>query len=126
LVEDLQIFSRQKCRGDSIVVSDEISKKNNNEQMYISHHILPTAANLLGLCFVILSFMKISRLGLETIIDELVATAIVVFLIACFFSYASIRSSKLDDYYEKVADSIFMLGLLLLTIAALVIVFEIV
>jgi hypothetical protein len=108
-------------------VSEEIrEKKKSNDRMYISHHILPTAANLLGLCFVILSFMKITRMGLETIIDELVAVAILVFLIACFLSYASIRSSKRNDYYEKVADSIFMAGLLLLTIAALVIVSEII
>jgi hypothetical protein len=108
-------------------VSEETSEKiNSKDRKYISHHILPTAANLLGLCFVILSFMKVTRLGLETIIDELVAVAIFIFLIACFLSYASIRSSKRDDYYEKVADSIFMAGLLLLTIAALVIVFEIV
>jgi hypothetical protein len=108
-------------------VSEEKSEKeNNNNRMYISHHILPTAANLLGLCFVILSFMKITKLGLETIIDELVAAAILIFLMACFFSYASIRSSKRFDYYEKVADSIFMAGLLLLTMAAFVIVFEIV
>jgi len=107
-------------------VSEEKSeKKENNDRMYISHHILPTAANLLGLCFVILSFMKVTRMGLETIIDELVAAAIVIFLTACVFSYASIRSSKGDDSYERVADSIFMSGLFLLTMAALVIVFEI-
>jgi hypothetical protein len=70
--------------------------------------------------------MKVTRLGLETIIDELVAVAILILLITCFLSYASIRSTKRDDYYEKVADSIFMAGLLLLTMAALVIVFEIV
>jgi hypothetical protein len=108
-------------------LSEEIKeKKENNDRMYISHHILPTAANLLGLCFVILSFMKITRMGLETIIDELVAAAIIIFLIACVFSYASIRSSKGDDSYERIADSIFMVGLLLLTMASLVIVFEIV
>ena len=58
----------------------------------ISHHILPTAANLLGLCFVILSVIKVLRLGAQTVIDEFVAVAIVIFLIASIFSYASIRS----------------------------------
>jgi hypothetical protein len=101
-------------------------KKGYDDRLYISHHILPTAANLLGLCFVILSFMKITSMGLETLIDELVAAAVVIFLTACLFSYASIRSSKGEDSYERIADNIFMVGLFLLTIAALVIVFEIV
>ena len=98
-------------------------KKDGNN---ISHHILPTAANLLGLCFVILSFMKITKMGLETIIDELLASAIVIFLVACVFSYASIRSLQRSGSFEQIADSVFLAGLALLTVAALVIVFEII
>ncbi len=91
----------------------------------ISHHILPTAANLLGLCFVILSVIKVMKLGAETIIDELVAAAVFVFLVASIFSYASIRSKTQTDRYEKIADIVFLTGLVLLTITAMIIVFEI-
>jgi hypothetical protein len=101
-------------------------EKNRNEKTFVSHHILPTAANLLGLCFVILSFMKVTKLGLETVIDELMAAAIVIFLVACLFSYASIRSVKKTESYEKIADGIFVLGLVLLAITAMIIVFQLI
>jgi len=103
-------------------MSDDKNGKNT-----ISNHILPTASNLLGLCFVILSFMKVTKMGLETMIDELVALAIILFLMASVLSYVSIRTaSKRSDQYEKIADVIFLSGLGLLTVTAVVIVFEII
>src|SRR5512143_3919647 len=101
-------------------------QENGNGRKHISHHILPTAANLLGLCFVILSFIKVMKIGAETAIDELVAVAIVIFLVASIFSYASIRSETHSDRFEKIADIVFIAGLGLLTVTALVVVFEIV
>jgi hypothetical protein len=101
-------------------------EKNRNEKTFVSHHILPTAANLLGICFIILSFMKVTRMGLETVIDELMAAAIVIFLVACLFSYASIRSLDKAEPFEKIADGIFVLGLVLLAITALIISFQII
>jgi len=100
--------------------------ENGNGRKYISHHILPTAANLLGLCFVILSFIKVMKLGAETVIDEMVSVAIVIFLIACVYSYAAIRSQAHADRYEKIADIVFLSGLGLLTVTAVIVVFEIV
>jgi len=101
-----------------------MSEKGNGKK-YISHHILPTAANLLGLCFVILSVIKVMKPGAQTLIDELVAAVIVIFLVASIFSYASIRSETRTDRYEKIADIVFLAGLGLLTSTALIIVFEI-
>jgi hypothetical protein len=98
----------------------------NNGKTFVSHHILPTSANLLGLCFVILSFMKVTKFGLESFIDELMALAIVIFLVACLFSYASIRSVNKAEPFEKIADGIFVLGLVLLAITALIIVFQLI
>ena len=98
---------------------------NNNARKDVSQHILPTAANLLGLCFVILSFIRVMKLAAETVIDELMGAAIIVFLITSVFSYASIRSNERTDHFEKIADTVFLVGLGLLTITAMIIVFEI-
>lgn len=94
-----------------------------NNKKNISRHILPTSANLLGLCFVILSFIKIwTKGGVETIVDELLGGAIILFLISSVLSYASMRSKRKAEFYEKIADIIFLIGLFFLSIISVVIV----
>jgi multisubunit Na+/H+ antiporter MnhG subunit len=92
----------------------------------ISRHILPTSSNLLGLCFVILSFIKIAKFAAESFLDEMVSVAIVIFLISSVFSYASMRAKTKAESYERVADSIFLAGLCMLTLISVVIVCEVV
>jgi len=92
----------------------------------ISRHILPTSSNLLGLCFVILSFVRIAKFAAETFLDELLSIAIVIFLISSVFSYASMRAKTRAESYEKVADSIFLSGLFMLTLISVVIVCEVI
>lgn len=91
----------------------------------VSHHILPTSANLLGLCFLLLSLMKVTKASFATLIDECVGVAIIVFLAASIFSYMSIRTaSERADRFERIADVIFLSGLGLLAIVAMIIVLE--
>ncbi|OGW55003.1 MAG: hypothetical protein A2Y81_12805 [Nitrospirae bacterium RBG_13_43_8] len=92
----------------------------------ISRHILPTSSNLLGLCFVILSFVRIAKFAAETFLDELLSIAIVIFLISSVFSYASMRAKVRPEFYEKAADLIFLAGLFMLTLISVVIVCEVV
>ncbi len=100
--------------------------ENGNGRKNVSHHILPTAANLLGLCFVILSFIRIMKIGAETVIDEMVAIAIVIFLVASIFSYASIRSLERSDVFEKIADIVFLSGLGVMTVTSIIILFNLI
>jgi multisubunit Na+/H+ antiporter MnhG subunit len=91
-----------------------------------SIHILPASASLLGFCFVILSFIQALEASDETVIDELVAVAIVIFLTTCILSYLSMRVKHRAASYEKAADIIFLAGLVLLTAVALMVVLKIV
>jgi uncharacterized membrane protein len=95
------------------------SEKNDRRSM--SKHILPTSGNLLGLCFAILSFIKVSGLANETIIDEMLVVAIVLFLFSSIVSYASMRSLKKEEHYERIAEFIFLGGLALLGISAVLV-----
>jgi hypothetical protein len=95
-----------------------------NDRKNISRHILPTSSNLLGLCFVILTFIRVLKLAHETLIDKIVAIALVLFFIASFFSYVSMRSDRWIQLYEKIADSIFLVGLFLLSISSILVAFE--
>lgn len=92
----------------------------------VSHHILPTSANLLGICFLIVTFIKASGLKNRTIIDDFAGLAIIIFLFASIFSYAAMRSAAKSEVYERVADLIFILGLGLMALATLIVAFEVI
>jgi hypothetical protein len=94
----------------------------------ISKHILPTSSNLLGICFVILNFIKIWKVGRteQIIIDKMIGISMSLFLIASVLSYFSMRSQKKTELYEKTADIIFLIGLVLMTIIAGFCAFEII
>jgi hypothetical protein len=100
---------------------------NLNDRKNVSKHILPTSSNLLGLCFVLISFMKLWKMksAINLVIDKFVAVSIVFFLIASVFSYMSMRSKEKMFFYENVADILFLIGLFSITIISLIITFEI-
>jgi len=75
----------------------------------MAKHILPTSANLLGLCFVIFTLKKLWKAdGVERIIDKMDGVVIIIFLAASVLSYASMRSAKNSDHYERIADMYFL------------------
>lgn len=88
-----------------------------NEQK--SPHILNASSNLLGLCFVVLTSLKVLKVSAGTIIDEITAGTTILFMSSCILSFMSIRNSfNKSDLLEKIADIIFLsgLGLLFITI----------
>jgi len=92
----------------------------------MSIHILPTSANLLGLCFLLLTSVKLFGFQSKAFFNEALGVAILFFLGASFFSYASIRSTKRAEQYERIADGIFLAGLSFLSIIAFVLVANII
>ncbi len=97
----------------------------NNDRKNVSKHILPASANLLGICFLILTLKKLWKAGgVVRFVDMLDAVAILIFLAASFLSYASMRVARRGELYEKIADLVFLAGLVLLSFIAVVTVFE--
>lgn len=70
---------------------------------------------LLGLCLTIISVVRGGSPGgrLDTIVDDILAVDALIFLVACFLSYAGMRSKHLRPMHkvESVADGAFLLGL---------------
>ena len=83
----------------------------NNSGNSKSHHILSTSSNLLGICFLIFSIVRSSKMQEKTLLDDLCLVAIILFMISSLLSYISIRSKKNQDSYEKYADVIFISAL---------------
>ena len=98
----------------------------NENRKNISRHILPTSSNLLGLCFVILTFTRLTKIVHETIIDEIMGVVITLLLISSVLSYISMRSKNKSEAYEKFADLVFLFGLFILTLVSMVIIFEVI
>ncbi|MDZ4677756.1 MAG: hypothetical protein SGI74_09635 [Oligoflexia bacterium] len=91
----------------------------------IAGHILPTASNLLGLCFLLMSFIKVDTLRSVTVLDEFLLFPILIFFLAANCSYLSLRSmGKRVAFYESTADKLFISGLFSMTVISILFVLE--
>src|ERR1700749_216806 len=74
-------------------------------------HILNASANLLGICFVLLTGLKITNQNDDTFADEITMFASLCFLAAIVLSYLALRGTHQWLRSEKWADYLFMGGL---------------
>jgi predicted membrane channel-forming protein YqfA (hemolysin III family) len=90
-------------------------------------HILTASSTLLGLCFVVLTSMHVTNTREASLIDEFTAGAIVMFMASSLLSYLSMRSTKdPKPGYEKIADVVFLSGLIFLFITTMLIAFNVI
>lgn len=82
-----------------------------------THYIIDSAATLLGVALLIVTAVHITGKAGSSIADELSFVAALLFLGSCAASHRAI--SKSDDRFERVADKIFAVGLLVLLCGAL-------
>lgn len=99
-----------------------MKERNSNSQ-----HILNTSANLLGLCFIVLTSRNILAMKAATYIDELTAFAILFFMSSCILSFLSMRNTNgVGHRYEKYADVLFFIGLSSLSVTAILVTFNVI
>ncbi len=92
----------------------------------LSHHILPTSAQLVGVCVTVISLIKVLHIGqVGIIISRLLAVNCILFTVSALLSYASMRGYKMERM-ERYADQFFMIGLMELSGCALLLAFEII
>jgi hypothetical protein len=89
-------------------------------------HILNTSATLFGLCYVVFTSIKAFKLDAKTLMDEFTAFAMVLFLASCIFSFFSMKVAVRSVLFEKIADYIFLTGLMTLFSITIFIVFDVV
>lgn len=77
-----------------------------------SHFIIDSAATLLGVALIIVTAVHITGKAAQSIADEMSFVAALLFLGSCGASHWAI--SKSDMRFEKFADRIFALALLVL------------
>jgi hypothetical protein len=92
-----------------------------------SGHILSVSSNLLGICFIVLTSIKVLGKANETIIDEIAALCILLFMTSCILSFLSIRwIHKKSTWLEDIADVVFLAGLSLLFVTTVLFSFNII
>lgn len=95
----------------------------------LSQHILPNSSMMIGVCMTVISIIKL--IGIHNgqhRIAELLAFNSLMFMLSALLSYFSMRenvSELKSQQMEKLADLIFMIGLLLMTSAGFFLAYEI-
>lgn len=89
-----------------------------------SPHILSTASNLLGLCFIVITAIRVQNLEEASFIDEVTGFAILLFMVSTIFSFLSMRimDEKKSVLMENIAELFFFSGLLMMFVSAMFIV----
>ena len=85
----------------------------------ISVHIFTASAALVGVCLTVIGLIRvvIATSNVDTIADDLLAVDALLFLVSCLLAYSALRTRSIRRMHrvERVADAIFILGLLLMT-----------
>lgn len=94
----------------------------------LSNHILPASGTMIGVCTTLIGLVKVveARIG-PSRVDEYVSLVAVIFVFSALASYASIRYAdrpNLTTQFERVADYLFLFGLLSIAIIAVLFAYE--
>ena len=105
------------------------SESGRAQERDIAAHIFSASAVLLGLCLTIISVVRGNSQPdrLETVVDDILAVDGLIFLVACFLSYAGMRARHLRRMHkvESVADAAFLLGMAGLGLASVLLVWTV-
>jgi hypothetical protein len=106
-------------------VTKHVMKSNNNNDL--SHHILPNSATMVGVCIMVISIVKSQPSDMVSyLIDKALAIDSLLFTISALLSFLSIRLERVTVGLERWAEMIFILGLVSMTLIAVIFSFEIV
>lgn len=112
-----------KLRVQPPLPSSEVISE--DEDKAVSAHILPTSATLVGACITAISVVKFAHVGTAgAFLDRLLGVATCLFLVSAIASFASIRRARSRRRLESAAELVFLVALVLVTIAALGMAFE--
>lgn len=81
-------------------------------------HIFTVSSAMVGVCLTVIGLVRVViTLGkADTIADDLLAADALLFLVACFLSYAALRSrgARRMHRLERMADGVFILAMLVM------------
>lgn len=98
-----------------------LRSSDNEVDVSLSHHILPSSATMVGVCITAVSIVKLIRItGMGSFVSHLLAFNSLIFLTSAVLSYAAMRSAR-HLRYERWADIAFISGLAVLSACTILI-----
>lgn len=96
----------------------------------VSIHIFTASAAMVGVCLTVIGLLRVA-LSIHravTFADDILAVDACVFLVSCLLSYFALRTRSVRRMFrvERIADILFIIGLILMVVVCSVIVYEIV
>jgi cytochrome bd-type quinol oxidase subunit 2 len=91
------------------------------ERMDRHPNILNAASNLLGICFLIIAGLSLTKSNSRSFADEIAWVAAVSFLASIALAYIAIRNRDEEAWQAIWSDRIFMVGVGALTLSTLVV-----
>lgn len=88
--------------------------------MHRHPHILNAAANLLGICFVIIGGLKLTGQNPNSYSDEIAWVAAASLCVSIIISYSAIRNNRASPWQTACADWTFLGGVFALMLSVLV------
>lgn len=82
--------------------------------------ILSAASNLLGICFIIITGLKLANANVRSYADEVAWCAAGLLFVAALHAYLAIRNGGARPWQEHVADYAFLGGMTALAAAVLI------
>ncbi len=83
-------------------------------------HIFSVSAALVGVCLTVIGLLRviIYTSKVETFVDDILAADAVIFLLSCLLSYWALRTRSRYRMHrvERVADTVFLVGLFLMVL----------
>jgi threonine/homoserine/homoserine lactone efflux protein len=96
----------------------------------LSEHIFSVSAGMVGVCLTVIGlFRVVSRSAhVDSIADNLLAVDALVFLGACFLAYLALRATTQRNArrFERAADYLFLAGLTMVSLVAVLIAYEVI
>ncbi len=91
-------------------------------------HILNASTNLLGFCLVIITSLKITKFSHHSYLDEFTVCAIFCLTLSCTLSFLSLKSKKdiQANQLENIADILFFVALLCISLAVCIVSIDVV
>lgn len=84
-------------------------------------HILNASTNLLGICFVVITGLRLANVGARSYADEVAWLAAILLFVAALCAYLALRNDNAPDWMGRVADAAFLAGMTALGLSVMIV-----